>query len=616
MTGKPSISISHRNAAGSPSHRKAAQWPRLGRAGWLGLGWLVICLWGGASAMAASFRAVLEPATVYQGQPATLALLFEGAQPDSLPALPLVPNLTFGGGGREERITIVNGRQSVTTTFRYTLLANQPGAYTVPAIIAHVGGQTLASQPVQLTVLPAAPPGQRTEAQPARALLQLMVPRTNVFVGEVLPVELNLYAINPRQFELAPLEAEGCTAGKSERIEPARVPMNGVLYTRTGMRTTVIPGKAGNLQLGPASGRVQVEVPVVRRRTGDPFEEFFNDPFFNRRSELMVLDVAAEPLTIQAQPVPTQEAPPTFTGAVGQFTLEVTAAPTNVAVGEPIRLRIQVRGKGALETLTLPSFDDWLDFRVYPAVSRVETTDTLGIEGTRIFEQDLVPGSVEVRQVPALVFSYFDPIGTRFVSLTNPPIRLIVRPTAQTRVLGGGTSAETVPKEIVHLKPRPGTLAILAPPLVARPWFLGVQVLPVLAWLVALALRRWREHLARNPRLVRRRQVRHLVTAGLEELSRHASAGDATRFFALVFRLLQEQLAERLDLPAGAITEAVLDERLKSKGVRAALLADLHGLFQACNQARYAPAGTVQNLRQTADTVGRVLRDLQGVEVA
>ena len=38
-------------------------------------------------------------------------------------------------------------------------------------------------------------------------------------------------------------------------------------------------------------------------------------------------------------------------------------------------------------------------------------------------------------------------------------------------------------------------------------------------------------------------------------------------FFAVLFRLLQEQLGERLDLPASAITEAVIEERLSPLGI-------------------------------------------------
>jgi tetratricopeptide (TPR) repeat protein len=63
-----------------------------------------------------------------------------------------------------------------------------------------------------------------------------------------------------------------------------------------------------------------------------------------------------------------------------------------------------------------------------------------------------------------------------------------------------------------------------------------------------------------------------------------------------MFRLLQEQLGERLDLPASAITEAVLSERLPRRGATPDLIQRLQNLFQICNQARYAPTPTIAGL--------------------
>lgn len=564
---------------------------------------------------AASFQAQIEPDTIYLGESANLTLTFEGGQPDKLPALPRVANLTYAGGGREDRFTLANGRQTSTVTYRYSVLPAQAGSYVIPPLVVYMGGQPMASDPLRLTVLPVPQAGTRPGGQPPRGLLRIYVPRTNIFVGQVLPVELTVYAINPSAFDLAPLTAEGFTVGKSERLEQSREPLNGVIYTRLGMRTTVSPGKTGTLTLGPATGRVQVEVPMARRRASDPFDSLFNDPFFNRRTESQVLNLVSEPLTVVVSPLPDTDVPPNFTGAVGEYALEVRAAPTNVAVGEPIRLRIQLTGQGALDSLTWPSLDTLNGFRAYPAVSRVETTDTLGVQGSKIFEQDLVPENTQVRQVPPLLFAYFDPLNHRYVTLSNPPIPLIVRPAGLARTLAPSGPTEPPPKEIVHLKPRLGTLAVLSPPLVARPWFILFLTVPILAWLAALSLRFRREHLHRNPRLVRRHQVQRTVKAGLVELSNHARQGAAEPFFALVFRLLQEMLGERLDRPAASITEAVIEEHLRPRGVRPELTHELQGLFQACNQARYAPTSSIRDLQASKRVVERVLHELQGLQL-
>jgi hypothetical protein len=134
---------------------------------------------------------------------------------------------------------------------------------------------------------------------------------------------------------------------------------------------------------------------------------------------------------------------------------------------------------------------------------------------------------------------------------------------------------------------------------------------PLLAWLSVLLWRKREQSLANNPQLRRRRQVAASVRDGLAELRRLAAANQAEEFFATTFRLLQEQLGERLDLPASAITEAVLEERLRPCGVAEETLAALAGMFQTCNQARYAPQQSSQELASLAPKIESVLRQLQ-----
>ena len=72
-------------------------------------------------------------------------------------------------------------------------------------------------------------------------------------------------------------------------------------------------------------------------------------------------------------------------------------------------------------------------------------------------------------------------------------------------------------------------------------------------------------------------------------------------------------MGERLDLPAGAITEAVIDERRRELGAETTLPQRLHELFQVLNQARYAPdsistqlSALLEKLKSTMDDLERI----------
>jgi hypothetical protein len=239
----------------------------------------------------------------------------------------------------------------------------------------------------------------------------------------------------------------------------------------------------------------------------------------------------------------------------------------------------------------------------------------------KTFEQIVVPQSSDIKELPPVSFSYFDPDAKAFRTLTQPPIKLAVRP-------GGGTPAPVVAagknsspdspppsqQDIVPIKQRAGTLAQIGAPLVQQPWFLALQSVPVLAWLAAVAWRKRADSLANNPRLRRQRQVAQIVRDGLNQLRKLAAQNNSNEFFALMFRLLQEQLGERLDCPATSITEAVVNEKLRPRGVADSTATALHELFQTCNLARYAPVKTTQELTALISKLEGALREVQKIK--
>jgi len=154
-------------------------------------------------------------------------------------------------------------------------------------------------------------------------------------------------------------------------------------------------------------------------------------------------------------------------------------------------------------------------------------------------------------------------------------------------------------------------VAQISPPLVRQPWFLALQGVPAFALLTCLIWRKRKETLANNPRLRRQRQVAQLVREGLQDLRNRAAENKSDEFFATLFRLLQEQLGERLDLPASAITEAIIDERLRPGGLPETTRASLHELFQTCNLARYAPIRSSQELAAIIPKLENVLNELR-----
>ena len=597
----------------------------LGKSGRIGLAFLIslaCCFYLIAPASAATFTASLDRDTITLGEGATLSLSFEGGTPDSVPTPPGSANLQVNGTGTSTQFTINNGQSSSTVIYNFRLTPRQPGDYTIPALTVQVAGQKLTSEPVTLHVLkPSAPPPGAVNSGSELAFLKLVLPRKEVYVGESFTAQLQLYLLNRvqgvSQIQLAAFPADGFTVGKMVEAQKHQTQIGNGVYTVIPVQVALKAIKAGPQTIGPVTFSLVVELPSAGRQR-DVFDPF---GMFNR-GEQRQLSVSTDTETLQCLVVPKENAPRDFNGAIGQFSMSMNAGPTNVAAGDPITVKVQISGRGSLEGLALPEQPAWHDFKVYPPTTKLETTDQLGLQGTKSFEQIVTPESPDIKALPPISFSFFDPDAKAYRTLTQPAVPLVVRP-------GGASVAPTVlastqqrregspppTQDIVPNKQRLGTVAQITVPLVQQTWFLSLQSVPLLAFVSVWAMRRRADNLARNPRLRRQLQVAHVIEEGKRDLKKAAAENNSEQFFAIMVRLLQEQLGERLDLPATAITEAVIDEKLRPAGVPESILAPLQELFQLSNLVRYAPIKTSQELAAVIPRLEALLQSLKALKL-
>jgi hypothetical protein len=555
-------------------------------------------------AQAQRFTAKFDRSSISLGESTALILTFEGVDPQGPPSIPSQPNLQIEYQSNQSQIRIFNGRRTETLSFIYAVTPNRLGDYAIPPLEIVLDNKKLKTQPLNLKVTKPPVGAVNADGSPRPAFLRINLPKTKVYVGEVFPVEIQLFYTGGQDLQVPQLDSDGFVLGKSAQPQQTRTRANNVIYNLVTFSMSASAARTGKLNFGPAHCKLTLHIPQKER-------DFFG-PIVVRQP----VTLATEPIEIEVLPLPSQNVPADFSGTVGDFTMTASASPTNVMVGDPITLKMQLSGKGSLDALTLPQ-RDWRDFRAYPATSTIQPTDALGITGTKAFEQVVIPQNADIKEVPSISFSYFDPEKQSYRTLRHPAIALSVRPSnaaqPQPTVLATSpNAAESSPtRDIVHIKPYLGMVGEWQQPLARQTWFLGLQGLPIMALITVVLWRKRQEMLANDPRLRRRRRVEQLVRANLKELRQHAEANDTEAFFATLFRLLQEQIGERLDLPASAITEAILEEQLSGRNVSPELLSTLHDLFQACNQARYAPERMAHELIAMVPNVESAVQQLQ-----
>ena len=490
-----------------------------------------------SSGRSASFTASLDRDSIALGEQATLSLKFDGIQPQDAPGIPDIPGLQFQYVGPSSSFSFINGQTSSSITYNYIVAPQRDGEFTIPGMRAEVNGQQFSSSPLKLTVSKVnAPSASAVNSGSEVAFLKFSFPKSKIYIGESSVGQLDLYLRDDVQnfgnFQLTATPTDGFSAGKIAELQNQRrrVLVGNRGYTVIPLAVPLTASRAGALTLGPFTASVVVVLPS-QNDGGDPFfRQFFN------QGEQKQITLASEPVNVQSLSLPEQNKPANFNGAVGNFTMTATAGPTNLTVGDPITVRVQISGNGALDAVTLPAQDAWQNFKTYPPTTKLDTSDQFGFQGTKTFEQIVSPQNSDVHELPPLTFSFFNPDDGQYHTLTQPAVPLVVKAAGATPmpVLAANKNSapeNQPPQDILPIKENLGMLSTKSSPLVAQPAFLAVQSVPVLAFLAAFIWRKRTDNLANNPRLRRQRAVAQLVRDWLDRLEKIRGGKSVGRIF-------------------------------------------------------------------------------------
>ena len=389
--------------------------------------------------------AVLTSSETEVDQPVQLQIKVTGDANATPPNDISVDGLDIRYSGQSQLVEGRNLRFTYSFIYNYTILPLKAGTFTIPPQVVRSASGVLRTPPLTLNV---SPNENGTTSTPRRGggnaldeknivFAELIVPKTSAYVGEVIPAEIRLGINNRvphRLIEGATLSGQGFTAQRMPNPEQTLESVNGRSYEIITFKTAITPVKSGKLEIAAKDAKAIVQVP---RRGGsrprspfdifgmdDPFSDpFFNDPFAGR-GEQREVKFSSETTTIEVKPLPAN-APPNFSGAVGNFTLATDVKPKNAQVGDPLTVTATISGRGNFDRVTAPTLENERGWHTYPPGSNFKADDDIGINGTKTFEMVLTPNEPK-KAVPPLLFSYFNPIKESYVTLRGDKLAVVV----------------------------------------------------------------------------------------------------------------------------------------------------------------------------------------------
>jgi hypothetical protein len=132
----------------------------------------------------------------------------------------------------------------------------------------------------------------------------------------------------------------------------------------------------------------------------------------------------------------------------------------------------------------------------------------------------------------------------------------------------------------------PGRFVASLQPVVLRPWFPVLLIVPLVMLMGGLWLIQRRARLAADLDRAQNTASAGAMRESLDRMDRACKAGAVTTFFVCARHALQERLAQVWHLPPHAVTLAEINSRLNDAG------AEVSAIFQAADQTAYAGHGT------------------------
>lgn len=365
-----------------------------------------------------------QPPSITISNNSVYKVIIYGSQENPQGALPQVDALIISNSPQTFRsASFINGVPSVRLEMSFQVKPKKMGKHTIPSWPLKIGSKTLQVPACTLEVLSpnqqdkirqVAEEKQKADLKQA-CFIEFTNPRSFLFEGETVSGLINLYIwdrLPVSRIERAP-QKDGDAFSLTELGQPQEKRNQtkyNKLYSVFSWPIGLTAAIAGKHQV-VFNTAVRVR---VKSRGNSPFgSPFFNDPFFGFGREES-LNVTSEPQSIEVKSLPTSGRPDSFQGAIGAFSTRSIVDNDRVSLGDPVRLFFEIEGQGNFAAMPAPNFESNSNFKIGPPAFSFEGNELTKHQGKQRFEYILTPLTPGLLKIPAVSFSYFDPVKEKY----------------------------------------------------------------------------------------------------------------------------------------------------------------------------------------------------------
>jgi hypothetical protein len=497
-----------------------------------------------------------------------------------------------------------NGR-STTLAYSYYLRPQSQGTFKIARASIQVNGQTYYTDPLEITVveqaaLPADPNDPKALAA-AGAFFKPQLSKTSVYRGEPIVASYKLYfnlQIGQPQIAREPdfsgFYKEPVDLGNLVTVDERYGNAN---YKSAIVRQMVlIPQKTGPIK----PGTVEMVIPTVVPVGG-------YDIFGRQRGRQINQELSEAFPTVEVKPLPTQNKPSDFGGAVGDYSFDVSLNKTRLRADESLSLKVSISGSGNIKLAELPKPELPVAFEAYdPKYEERIQVNAGGMNGSKSNEYLLIPRYGGTYKIPAMSFSFFNPDTRRYETITSEAFEVTVEGGTPMPAGGGVAAAEKegvsfLGKDILTIKSG-AELERANAPFFGSGLFYGLLSILLLLYLALIGLGVYLKN--RTVDYVHEKQTKasKLARKHLAKAKKELDAQNKDGFYEALAAALWGYFADKLNIAPSKLSKENIAAKLSEKGVNNVLVEQAVDVLNRAEIARYTSATQLNPARDYEDT--------------
>ena len=337
-------------------------------------------------------------------------------------------NFEFVGGPYEQTsIEFINGKMKDTKTLTWTLSPRRTGNLTIPEIQGLIDGKRFVSKPIKISVVNNLKKGLGNSI-----FILAEVDKETAYLGEQITLTYKLYVdVNTKisgidQFQMPDFNGfwvEEIFTPQRLQYQNKNVMYQGRKYQVANLGQRALFPIAADKHIIPA---VSIKTQIEKKNRNTRRDPFF-DPFFNSfftETQTKIIKSKKRNITIKPFPEPK---PTDFSGAVGDFKINVAIDQKEVEVNDGIIFTIILEGTGNLGLFTLPKVEFHKDLEAFPPNDDYKKDVFRNqITGSQKLEYVLIPRKPGHFEIPMIEMSFFNLKLDSWTSIKTQPIKIKV----------------------------------------------------------------------------------------------------------------------------------------------------------------------------------------------